>query len=1000
MKPLLVLFLCLLKGINAELEVSIHRIPDQPIQLYSGGSVVLTCTVTTSSPNITVTVEWFKSLQSLQHVTNSIHLSPPYRLQEHIWQSSIDLRVLTVQFSGWYYCLATTVDGSSTQAAYYQINVEESGNKATVELSVSPTSLYAQVPFTVTSILHLPAVISPQVRVEWYRNGMKKNNDDVRTFFVNATTVNSVLQVTEPFPASGIAYTCVFNAEMYGTSIFSLNGSTTGLSIESKPTPQVTILSNEPSTPSSSYSVTCLALVLVNGTLKLTWKKDGLLVKSVDNVQLGQPMKTHNSTSLRIRFVNGISQEDEGRYICSASLEMKEYDTILTKTASINILTPTRILSIQTRSIPSNTKWIAGSDASLLCTVQTNRKANVSISWETNTGSISTNHRYYTNALTNTLYESVLELQSVLHSELYYCIVSINGSPMSEEWYYLNVLSSSNFSTISVTLPSSSAAPAIGDQYNLTCTSTRPNEQVMPLAVHWTRDNVILHSHYISSLLSNTTHVTSVLSFESLQITDGGTYLCTVTFDRFFGATQSTQGSASVKLKLKAPRPIVTAVASFDNKRMTCLIEFEKPHEDISIRIDWLIVHNERLYIVTRGEAFEGIISDMDTTECGRVYSQYIETETLSTYSSVVCQVMVNGSGIISSVSRARPDDTNIDSLLPVEPQNVHLKSVGSHWIQIDWEGHTHYSSTSFVIEYSEVGSGVSYSISVNESSDNRLYTALLTDLLPATQYTIQVIANSIVGTNKSDVLDFTTNEAAPSGPPLNFSFHWLTKKLCIFAWSSPDPVKANGLIIGYRFQCFNNTGLFHDLTTNATSVSVNELSLNSSYTCSLAAFNGAGAGPSTMIVFYTDEIGGEGGGGGGGTSVAEGTSQLFSLTLYTIAPISVLLIMSIVIISVLAMTVCYYKQKYKKRMSFVMPSDDHSSTTSFQTTTRPTLPAPLGAPAPNEQSTRQQQRYVSSDTIQQLCHGRQEGRQDCTYLSSPTDIPSPFELTRIESTV
>lgn len=159
----------------------------------------------------------------------------------------------------------------------------------------------------------------------------------------------------------------------------------------------------------------------------------------------------------------------------------------------------------------------------------------------------------------------------------------------------------------------------------------------------------------------------------------------------------------------------------------------------------------------------------------------------------------------------------------------------------------------------------------------------------------------------------------APSGPPLNLSFHQLTKRSYIFAWSSPDPVKANGLIIGYRFQCFNGTSLFHDFTTNATSVSVNELSLNTSYTCSLAAFNGAGTGPSTMIVLYTDEIGGEG--GGGGTAVAEGTSQWSSLTLYTIPPISVLLIMSSVIITLLAMTVCYYKQKYKKRLVSIQSS-------------------------------------------------------------------------------
>lgn len=112
---------------QATLQVGIHRIPNQPVRLYSGGSVLLTCTVTTTSPNTTVTVEWRKSLQSLQHVSNSIHISPPYRLQDHIWQSSLDLRVLTVHSSSWYHCIATTDDGRSIAPARYQINVEESG---------------------------------------------------------------------------------------------------------------------------------------------------------------------------------------------------------------------------------------------------------------------------------------------------------------------------------------------------------------------------------------------------------------------------------------------------------------------------------------------------------------------------------------------------------------------------------------------------------------------------------------------------------------------------------------------------------------------------------------------------------------------------------------------------------------------------------------------------------------------------------------------------------
>ena len=109
------------------------------------------------------------------------------------------------------------------------------GNQAIIQLTIPSVPLYAQVLFTVNSTLHLPAVISPQVRVEWYRNGIKENDNKlIRTFIINSTAIASVLQVREPFPVSGITYTCVYIAERYGINIFSLNQSTTALSIASK----------------------------------------------------------------------------------------------------------------------------------------------------------------------------------------------------------------------------------------------------------------------------------------------------------------------------------------------------------------------------------------------------------------------------------------------------------------------------------------------------------------------------------------------------------------------------------------------------------------------------------------------------------------------------------------------------------------------------------------------------------------------------------------------
>lgn len=86
--------------------------------------------------------------------------------------------------------------------------------------------------------------------------------------------------------------------------------------------------------------MTCSAIKPVNGTLTLSWRKNGLPVKTIGNVQLGQPILTQNSTSLRMRFSNNIDPEDEGRYICTASLQMDDYDIVLTESASITILAP------------------------------------------------------------------------------------------------------------------------------------------------------------------------------------------------------------------------------------------------------------------------------------------------------------------------------------------------------------------------------------------------------------------------------------------------------------------------------------------------------------------------------------------------------------------------------------------------------------------------------------------------------------------------------------
>lgn len=87
-----------------------------------------------------------------------------------------------------------------------------------------------------------------------------------------------------------------------------------------------------------------------------------------------------------------------------------------------------RVLSVQVTSLPST--------PILICTVQTNRKAHVSIKWKDNNGPVGSSQSI--EKLTDTVYQSMF---SVYHnqSELYYCAAYISGLVLEYQWYYVNI---------------------------------------------------------------------------------------------------------------------------------------------------------------------------------------------------------------------------------------------------------------------------------------------------------------------------------------------------------------------------------------------------------------------------------------------------------------------------------------------------------------------------------------------------------------------------------
>lgn len=95
-------------------------------------------------------------------------------------------------------------------------------------------------------------------------------------------------------------------------------------------------------------------------------------------------------------------------------------------------------------ALPMNAlDWYEGSDAVLICTIETNKATSdgLIVEWSNSNGAINTGN--FTSSLSDIVHQSVLELKSLsVHSDVYYCKASIAGAGIKQDWHYVNVESS------------------------------------------------------------------------------------------------------------------------------------------------------------------------------------------------------------------------------------------------------------------------------------------------------------------------------------------------------------------------------------------------------------------------------------------------------------------------------------------------------------------------------------------------------------------------------
>ncbi|CAG4944890.1 unnamed protein product, partial [Parnassius apollo] len=202
----------------------------------------------------------------------------------------------------------------------------------------------------------------------------------------------------------------------------------------------------------------------------------------------------------------------------------------------------------------------------------------------------------------------------------------------------------------------------------------------------------------------------------------------------------------------------------------------------------------------------------------------------------------------------------------PLPPSDLTVDSIKSRSVKLSW-----IDMPRSLAQFYSLQIATSQRLSWNNAKtinvtrlDEIRHTVEVGDLLPATAYTVRV-----AGGNQADLssfsspVKFTTTEEAPSSPPLAVQIEQTDVPGEIKAkWLPPPADTHNGLIIGYRLRAvpqINGVKETQDVNDKIIKTSslyskqetiITGLLKGVRYAVSIAAFNGAGAGPFSIPLF------------------------------------------------------------------------------------------------------------------------------------------------------
>ncbi|XP_065895629.1 delta-like protein B [Dysidea avara] len=163
---------------------------------------------------------------------------------------------------------------------------------------------------------------------------------------------------------------------------------------------------------------------------------------------------------------------------------------------------------------------------------------------------------------------------------------------------------------------------------------------------------------------------------------------------------------------------------------------------------------------------------------------------------SFICTCSDIFTGLICESGMAEPTQPMLNDIITT-PYSVNISWLVRN-VVFDQENYTiQYGTDETLLDTSQVVEGNSDTLTTDE-----FFYINVTGLAPYTTYYYRIVAVNSVGSSQTTVMNFTTDEIAPSAAPIGFTPTSITSESVVFQWSPLIDHEANGIVRYYIITC------------------------------------------------------------------------------------------------------------------------------------------------------------------------------------------------------